>query len=76
MTQQKQQQTKSARILRLPDVELKTGRPCSSIYWMMANNTFPSPIKLGQRSVGWLESEVDQWIDERIKESRVQGGNK
>ncbi|CZG54754.1 Predicted transcriptional regulator [Legionella pneumophila] len=73
---QKQQQTKSARILRLRDVELKTGRPCSSIYWMMANNTFPRNIQLGKRSVGWLESEIDQWIEDKIKESRAQGGNK
>lgn len=76
MPQQKQQQTKSARILRLPDVELKTGRPCSSIYWMMANNTFPRNIQLGKRSVGWLESEIDQWIEDRIKESRSQGVKK
>ncbi|MBI2786151.1 MAG: AlpA family transcriptional regulator [Legionella longbeachae] len=76
MDQQKKQQTKSPRVLRLPDVQLKTGKPCSSIYWMMANNTFPTSIKLGKRSVGWLESEIDQWIEERIKESRIQGGNK
>jgi prophage regulatory protein len=71
-----QQQLKSQRILRLPDVESKTGLACSSIYLMIANNLFPSPIKLGKRSVGWLENEIDQWIEERIKESRSLRGNK
>ena len=74
MHQQKQQQVKSPRVLRLPDVELKTGMAYSSIYLMMANNTFPSPIKLSKRSVGWLENEIDAWIEERVKESRNQGG--
>jgi len=71
-----QRQIKSSRILRLPDVESKTGISCSSIYLMMANNTFPSPIKLSKRSVGWLETEIDQWIENKIRESRHNGGNK
>ncbi|MBX3709423.1 MAG: AlpA family transcriptional regulator [Gammaproteobacteria bacterium] len=64
------------KFLRLPVVEDKTGCPRSSIYLMVSEGTFPKPIKLGKRSVGWIESEVDDWIEQRIEESRQQGGAK
>lgn len=70
------QEPKTLRILRLSEVKNKTGMACSSIYSMIANTTFPSPIKLSKRSVGWLETEIDQWIAERVNGSRPQGGNK
>ena len=62
-----------AKILRLPSVKEKTGKPTSSIYWMIERGVFPKPIKLGKRSVGWLESEIDEWIDQRINETRKCG---
>lgn len=60
----------SHNLLRLPAVRKKTGKPRSSLYLMIANGEFPKPIKLGKRSVAWIESEVDQWIELRIKQSR------
>ena len=56
----------SKTILRLPQVIQKTGRGRASIYADIGKGEFPEPISLGGRSVGWLESEVDQWIDTRI----------
>ena len=32
--------------------------------------TFPKPIPIGPRLVGWVESEIDAWIDNQIKASR------
>ena len=58
------------RILRLPHVKNKTGFSRSSIYLKISEGTFPSPISLGGRSVGWLESEIDAWIEERIAYTR------
>lgn len=58
------------RILRLPHVKNKTGYSRSSIYLKVAEGTFPAPISLGGRSVGWLESEVDAWIEARIAYTR------
>lgn len=55
------------RILRLDAVVEKTGKPRSSIYWMIEHGLFPKQIKLGERSVGWIESEVDEWIKQRIE---------
>ena len=60
----------SIRILRLTDVTQQTGLPRSSLYAKIADGTFPPPIKLSQRSVGWPVEDVHAWIDERIIESR------
>jgi len=50
------------RILRLRTVEEKTGLKKSSIYERIKGGNFPKPIRLGPRAVGWLESEIDDWI--------------
>jgi prophage regulatory protein len=63
----------SLRILRLRDVKAKTGQATSTIYAAMASGTFPRPIPLGERAVGWLESEIDSWIEAclRKRETRA-----
>ena len=61
---------KEARIARRKQVESRTGLSRSSIYAGMAAGTFPKPIRLGAQSVGWLESEIDAWLHERIAASR------
>jgi len=53
-------------IIRLPQVIQKTGLSRSSIYSAIADKAFPAQLKLTQRSSGWLESEVDQWISDRV----------
>jgi prophage regulatory protein len=60
------------RILRLEDVKERTGLSRSTIYLNVNKGTFPSPINLGARCVGWLESELDNWIVARIQKSRPQ----
>ena len=53
------------RILRRDEVTKKIGLERSAIYQMMAEGTFPRQVRLGPMSVGWLESEVDEWIADR-----------
>jgi len=60
----------SNKILRLPAVKALTGYSRSSIYLKISNGTFPKPISLGDRAVGWLANEIEDWINTRIKESR------
>ncbi|OUR63487.1 hypothetical protein A9Q79_10310 [Methylophaga sp. 42_25_T18] len=60
----------SQQIIKLPRVVVRTGKSRSAIYREAAAGTFPKPIKLSERSSGWLESEIEQWIDERIAASR------
>lgn len=58
------------RFLRLPDVRAKTGLGRSTIYLRIEQGTFPRPIKLGERAVGWIQAEVDAWVAQRIEASR------
>ncbi len=58
-------------ILRLKDVIAMTGLSRSTIYLRMEQDKFPQQINLGSRAVGWISSEIKEWIEERIKESRL-----
>lgn len=53
------------RILRCHDVLETTGLSRSTIYRMMERDEFPKPTKLGVRAIGWRQSAVIGWIDER-----------
>jgi len=55
------------KILKLPKVIDLTGKCRSSIYQEISNGTFPKQINLGPRAVGWLESEILDWIESRIQ---------
>lgn len=57
-------------ILRLPDVKSRTGLSRSTIYLRISEGQFPRPISLGSRAVGWVEAEIDEWLDEQIHASR------
>jgi prophage regulatory protein len=57
------------KILRLPEVIHRTGKSRSSIYLGINEGTFVKPIKIGQRSIGFLERDINNWIEERIVES-------
>ena len=57
-------------VLRLPEVRQVTGLNRSSIYALESNNHFPKRLKLGQRSVGWLESEIRNWVAARAEQRR------
>lgn len=56
------------KILRLKDVLETTGLSRATMYKMMTDGAFPKSISLGERSVGWLESEVQEWILAKIEE--------
>jgi prophage regulatory protein len=57
-------------ILRLPAVKSRTGLSRSSIYAKVRSGEFPQPISIGIRSIGWIESEIQQWIVDCVKASR------
>jgi len=52
-------------ILRRPEVERITGLGRSTIYDWMSKGTFPKPVKLGSRAVGWRERDIAAWLDTR-----------
>jgi prophage regulatory protein len=54
-------------LLRNAATRAKAGFPSnSSLYGAMERDGFPRPIKIGSRSVAWIEEEVDAWIEARI----------
>lgn len=58
--------TVNSRIIRLPEVKNLTGISRSQIYELIKNNKFLKQINLGARAVGWVESVVQEWIQQRI----------
>ncbi len=57
--------TRPGKLLRLPRVQDLTGFGKSSIYAGVKSGTFPAPVRLSARAVGWRESDIDRWINER-----------
>ena len=62
------------KILRRREVEARTGFARSTIYLKVSQGEFPKPIKLGARAVGWLEGEIEEWLDEKVERSRRLNG--
>lgn len=54
------------RVIRLPEVRAKTGLSRSTIYRLEVGGHCPRRIKLGEHASGWIESEWDRWISERV----------
>ena len=63
-------------LMRLKNVLSVTGLKRSSLYAQVAVGKFPRPIKIGPRSAAWIESEIDAWIGEQIKQTRAAGKEK
>ncbi len=69
-------QSHATNILRRKQVEARTGLSRTTIYDRINpkspryDSTFPKPISLGPGAVGWVESELNSWIESRIVASR------
>ena len=66
-------------ILRRKQVEARTGLSRSSIYARLRQNpkrpgdydpTFPKPVSVGAKAVGWIEGEIDAWLTAQVEKSR------
>jgi prophage regulatory protein len=62
-------------VLKLPEVCRKVGLSRAPVYKMVSEGKFPAPIKLGARASGWVDTEIDAWIEQRVVE-RDAGGAK
>ena len=62
------------RVIRRPEVEILTGIPRSTLYAKIAAGDFPTQIKIGKRSVGWLEAEVNDWLNNCQRSTQKLGG--
>lgn len=61
-------------LIRRKEVERLTALSRSRIYDLMKQGAFPRPVVLGAMSVAWLETEVRNWIADRIADSRKTAG--
>lgn len=70
---------KALTILRRKQVEARTGLSRSSIYARLRHNpkrpgdydpTFPKPVSVGAKAVGWVEGEIDAWLTAQVEKSR------
>jgi prophage regulatory protein len=60
----------SAEILRLPAVCGRVGLSKSSIYQKIKEGDFPSPVRLGERAIGFLVADIERWIETRERVTR------
>ncbi|MGT8566543.1 helix-turn-helix transcriptional regulator [Klebsiella oxytoca] len=63
---------KTTRLIRLKEVMNRTGYSRSWIYELIKAHEFPEQIQLGPRAIAFVESEIDQWINDKIYYSRNQ----
>lgn len=63
------------KINRLPAVKEQTGLSRSSIYLRMSKGEFPQSISLGDRAIGWLETDIEQWLEDKITSSKNVGAD-
>jgi len=60
----------SKTLIRMSETMRRTGYGKAWLYKLISQDRFPKPIKIGARSIAFVESEVDDWINLRIEESR------
>ncbi|QGX90917.1 AlpA family transcriptional regulator [Tatumella sp. TA1] len=62
-------------LIRMNQTLERTGFGKAWIYKLISQNRFPKPVKIGSRSIAFVESEIDAWIDARIAERDSVGAN-
>ncbi len=61
----------NTRLIRWAEVHQITGLCRSHVHAMAARGEFAKPVKIGNRASAWVESEVLQWVQDRIEASRT-----
>jgi len=64
------------RVLRRSRVEDRTGVKRSTLYRWRKERAFPRPIPLGAKAVGWIESEVEEWLEDRAAMREAGGASR
>jgi len=58
------------KLLRVPQVKELTMLSSAGIYRLMKQGKFPKQIKITERSSRWIESEIIDFITEKMEERR------
>jgi prophage regulatory protein len=75
LIQTSQNPTPNDRVLRWPELKERIGLSRSHVHSLISRGTFPKQIKLGDRASGWLDSEISDWLEQRITESKSNNSN-
>jgi prophage regulatory protein len=59
------------RILRLPEVCQVTGLKRAMIYRLQQRQSFPQSVKITDHAVGWIDAEVQAWLEQRVAARQV-----
>ncbi len=62
----------SIKVIRMPQVEDKVGLKRATIWRLIAAGHLPKPIKISARASGWIESEIDEFIQRRAESRNIQ----
>lgn len=62
--------TQPTRLIRLPEVLKRTGYGKAWIYRLISEGRFPAPVKIGIRSIAFVECEIEDWIQSVIETTR------
>lgn len=62
----------SRRFMRLPEVLKRVGLSRARMYGLIDVGRFPKQVRIGLRSVAFIESEIEEWMDKVIAESRTE----
>ena len=54
--------TQGIRVVRRDEVSAITGLARATIYKKVAEGTFPAPLRLGSRAVGWRLADIEAWL--------------
>lgn len=58
---------RSYRILREKAVGERTGLSRTTRWRLVRKNKFPAPIKISDHAIGWIEYQIDEWVEERSR---------
>ncbi|MDG1004345.1 MAG: AlpA family phage regulatory protein [Emcibacteraceae bacterium] len=60
----------SMKLIRPRDAAKQAGISISHLYTLTSQNEFPQPIKISERVTAFLESEVEEWIQDKVDSNR------
>lgn len=61
------------KVIKQPELQNMLGISRGTLFNMRNSGDLPAPIKISSRCVGWLQSEIDEWLRSRPRAERFSG---
>jgi|TARA_A100001518_G_scaffold1503_1_gene1407 prophage regulatory protein len=56
------------RLVKQKEVLRRCGISAATLYRLIKKGKFPESVNISERAVAWANSEIEQWIEERMRE--------